>query len=81
MEEYAAENDLLYINFLELVDEAGLDFTLSGAEKLSYYFGKVLSEEVGLQNRRGEAHLEELWTEKIEAYKEEMEKQYAELQQ
>ena len=92
MEQYAADNDLLYINFLELVEETGLDFStdtydaglhmnLSGAEKLSHYLGQVLSEQVGVENHRGDEHLEEIWEEKKAAYEQEKEAQYAELQQ
>lgn len=92
MEQYAAENELLYINFLELTEEVGLDFNtdtydaglhlnLSGAEKLSHYFGKVLSEEVGVASRRGEEELEQIWQEKIAAYIAERDSQYAALQE
>ena len=92
MEQYASENGLMYINFLELTEEVGLDFTtdtydaglhlnLSGAEKLTHYFGKVLSEEVGIKSRRGEEQLEQTWKEKIAAYEKEQEEQYAALQQ
>ncbi|MBQ7775927.1 MAG: SGNH/GDSL hydrolase family protein [Lachnospiraceae bacterium] len=92
MEEYAAANDLMYINFLELIEETGLDFTtdtydaglhmnLSGAEKLSHYFGRILAEEAGVQSRRGEEDLEKVWEEKIAAYEQEREEQYAALQQ
>ena len=92
METYAAENDLMYINFLELIEETGVDFmtdtydaglhmNLSGAEKLSHYLGKVLSEEVGVQSRRGEEHLEKIWEDKIAAYEKEREEQYVALEQ
>ncbi|MBQ6697157.1 MAG: SGNH/GDSL hydrolase family protein [Lachnospiraceae bacterium] len=92
MEEYAAKNDLMYINFLELTEEVGLDFNtdtydaglhlnLSGAEKLSRYFGEILVQETGVKNRRGEEHLEQIWVEKIAAYEKEQEEQYAALQQ
>ncbi len=92
MEEYAAKNDLMYINFLELTEEVGLDFNtdtydaglhlnLSGAEKLSRYFGEILAQEVGVKNRRGEEHLEQIWEEKIAAYQKEQEEQYAALEQ
>ncbi len=87
MEEYAEENGLLYINFLDLVEETGLDFStdtydaglhlnLSGAEKITRYLGKVLAEETGLPDRRGEEHLSEIWEEKIDAYEQEKEEQY-----
>lgn len=84
VEEYARENNLPYINFLELTDETGIDYNtdtydaglhmnLSGAEKLSRYLGRLLAEE-GLADRRGEAGLSAAWEEKIAAY--EAEKQY-----
>lgn len=87
IEAYAEENGLLYINFLELVEETGLDFqtdtydaglhmNLSGAEKITRYLGKVLREEAGLEDRRGEAHLSEVWEEKTAAYEQEKQEQY-----
>lgn len=86
IEEYAKENDLCYINFLELIDETGLDFSqdtydgglhlnLSGAEKITEYLGEVLKEECGLTDRRNEEELSKVWTEKIAAYEEEIERQ------
>lgn len=91
MEQYAKENDLLYINFLELIEEVGLDFStdtydaglhlnLSGAEKLSHYFGRILSEQAGVKSRRGEEHLEQIWKEKKAAYEQDRDAQYAELE-
>ena len=79
MEEYAEENDLLYINFLDLIDEVGLDFqtdtydgglhlNLSGAEKLSRYFGTLLTEQTEVSDRRGEEALQRTWAEKRTAY-------------
>lgn len=79
MEEYAGKNGLLYINFLELTQETGLDFSqdtydgglhlnLSGAEKITAYLGEILQEEVGLQDRRGEKALADSWQEKIALY-------------
>lgn len=87
MEEYAAENDLLYINFLELIEETGLDFStdtydaglhlnLAGAEKITRYLGQILVEEAGLTDRRGEAELSAVWEEKIAAYEQEKQEQY-----
>jgi hypothetical protein len=81
MEVYAAEHDLLYINFLELMDEIGIDLSmdtydaglhlnLSGAEKLSSYFGRVLREEFDQKDRRGDAELASEWREKERAYDE-----------
>lgn len=87
VEEYAEKNNLPYINFLELVDELGIDYTtdtydgglhmnLSGAEKLSHYMGRVLREDAGLPDRRGEAELSAVWAEKTAAYEEEKQAQY-----
>lgn len=87
MEDYAKEHGLLYLNFLECVEEAGLDFqtdtydgglhlNLSGAEKLSIYFGRILTEETAVRDRRGEAELAAAWTEKLAAYEEEKQRQY-----
>ena len=89
MEEFAAENGLLYINFLELVEETGLDFStdtydaglhlnLSGAEKVSRYLGRVLREE-GVPDRRGEEELQEIWQEKIRLYEQDKEEQLHEI--
>lgn len=90
MEDYAKEHDLLYINFLELTEETGLDFSqdtydgglhlnLSGAEKITSYLGEVLRQEAGLRDRRDEKELAERWQEKAAAYEEEKQKQYGEL--
>lgn len=92
IEDYAARNDLLYINFLELADETGLDFStdtydgglhlnLSGAEKITAYMGAVLRQETGAADRRGEEHLARVWEEKLAAYDREKERQYEKLRQ
>lgn len=86
MEEYAEENGLLYINFLKLTDETGLDFSqdtydgglhlnLYGAEKITTYLGEVLRDECNLTDRRDEEELSKVWTGKIAAYEEEIERQ------
>lgn len=86
MEEYAEAHGLLYLNFLECLDEIGLDFqtdtydaglhlNLAGAEKLSTYFGQILMNETAVTDRRGEAGLEERWQEKLLAYEEEKRQQ------
>ncbi|MDE7260477.1 MAG: SGNH/GDSL hydrolase family protein [Oscillospiraceae bacterium] len=85
VEAYAAEKGLPYINFLDIQEETGIDYTtdtydgglhmnLSGAEKLSRYMGRYLTEEAGVPDRRGEADLSARWAEKLAAY--EAEKQY-----
>lgn len=72
--DYAADYGLTYVNLLDLSDTIGLDFSvdtydgglhlnLSGAEKLSHYFGAVLQEIYGLADRRGETDLAAQWAE------------------
>ena len=89
MVDYAAAYDLTYINFLDHIDDIGLDFStdtydqglhlnLSGAEKLSDYFGQILRE-AGVPDRRDDAELSAVWAEKCGAYHAQAEAQYAEL--
>ena len=79
IEAYAQEHGLRYYNFLEVTDEIGLDYTtdtydqgghlnLSGAEKLSAYFGAILRDELGLTGHKGEAEYEEIWQELTAQY-------------
>lgn len=86
IEDYAKEHDLKYYNFLESQEEIGLDWdkdtydgglhlNLSGAEKMSSYFGNLLAKDCGLANRHGEEKLESAWDEKREAYDAEIERQ------
>ena len=86
MEEYAAEHGIRYINFLENVEETGVDFAvdtydaglhmnISGAEKITRFLGEVLSKEVGLEDRRGEDKMQQIWEPKIKAYEEEIMRQ------
>lgn len=92
MEKYAADNGLDYINYLDLIDETGLDFStdtydgglhlnLAGAEKITRHFGNYLRDEVGLKDRRGEEPLASFWDEKRRLYEADIEGQYAALQQ
>lgn len=87
---YAAEHNLKYYNFLDMTEEIGLDFStdtydgglhlnLSGAEKLSRYFGEILVTDCGLVSRRGETELETEWTQKLEDYNAEIQRQKSEL--
>ncbi len=79
IKDYAQKHDLLYINFLELSEETGIDYqtdtydtglhmNLYGAEKLSRYLGPVLKDYYGLPNRQNEAGLAEIWQQKIDFY-------------
>ena len=79
MEDYAAQHGLLYINFLEKIDEIGIDWNTDtydqglhlnvyGAEKLSRYFGRILSEELGAADHRQEQDVVQKWNLKCETY-------------
>lgn len=87
VEAYASAHELRYVNFLELQEETGIDYStdtydgglhmnLSGAEKLSVYFGRILSGEMGVPDRRGETELSLSWEEKLAAYEAEKQEQY-----
>lgn len=76
---YAEKHGLRYYNFLENTAEIGLDYTtdtydqgghlnLSGAEKLSVYFGKILQKELGLKSHKGEAEYDAVWQTLTEQY-------------
>lgn len=85
---YAKENDLLYLNCLDYIDEIGLDFehdtydaglhlNLSGAIKLTDYFGQYLIDNIDLTDRRNEDSLIKSWEEKSKVYNAEIERQMA----
>lgn len=87
VETFAKENNLKYYNFLKVTEEIGLDFSedtydaglhlnLSGAEKLSRYFGQILSGECGIESRRGEETLEKEWDGKRKDYEADRDAQY-----
>ena len=71
---FADENNLLYINFLEYIDDIGLDFSehtfnaglhlnVYGAELMSRYFGEILLEQFDLPDRRSEPDTAAYWGE------------------
>lgn len=75
--DYAERNQLTYINFIPLCDEIGIDWSTDtydegfhlnvyGAEKLTSYFGKYLSEQFDFPQHDGETA--EVWKEKYESY-------------
>lgn len=91
IEAYAKKENLLYLNFLELQEETGIDFrtdtydgglhlNLSGAKKITRWLGNVLVQEAGLLDRRGEEPLTTLWEEKLAAYEAEKQDQYKALE-
>ena len=80
--EWANEKDVPYYNFIPLDGEIGLDWNtdtydggihlnVCGAEKLTSYFGKILVEEYGFTDRRGNAELDSVWEEKLAIYQKE----------
>ncbi len=89
---YAADNGLCYVNMLSIAEtEIGIDYTtdtfdagqhlnLSGAEKLSSWFGAYLKANTALPNHRGEADYELKWSEKIDYYYEMKDAQTAQLE-
>lgn len=90
MVEYAKQHDLAYYNFLDNVEEIGLDYNkdtydgglhlnLSGAEKMSVYFGKILSEEFQVPDRRNETEISKIWADKVAFYDAMIEDQKREL--
>lgn len=91
IENYAEGNNLLYLNYLELADEIGIDYSkdtydaglhlnLSGAEKLSVHLGDVLQEEYELSNRGQEQPLASQWQQKVDFYYEMRDRQYEDLE-
>lgn len=77
--DYAKKNNLTYINLLDLADECGIDMltdtydsglhlNLSGAEKLSVYFGNILRNDYQLEDHRSDAELSKVWAKKVDFY-------------
>lgn len=88
--EYADTYGLDYYNFVNEIGEIGIDFNLdtydgglhlnlSGAKKMTSYFGKILQDEYGIENRSDEEKLSNRWEEKLQLYNKEIERQNAEL--
>ncbi len=76
---YAEKRELDYINFLDHVDEIGINYdtdtydqglhmNLSGAEKCADYLGKFLSENYMLKNMRNNKEIKKVWDEKTKFY-------------
>lgn len=79
IEEYARQNDIRYINMIDIAEEAGIDMkndtydkglhlNLAGAEKLTSWFGRYLAEECGLESHADDEELARLWEEKAQFY-------------
>ncbi len=91
-EAYAKKYDLDYINFLELVDEIGIDYetdtydeglhmNLSGAEKCADYLGEFLVKEYGLKSLADNPDIASDWQEKERFYEERKAHQYEEIEE
>lgn len=76
---YAEEKGLRYINMLEYQQDIGIDWSTDtydtglhlnvwGAEKASVWFGRILSEECGVPDRREEETTCRIWAEKVRIY-------------
>jgi hypothetical protein len=76
---YAAEHSLAYYNLIPKADEMGLDMTTDtydegahlnvyGAEKLSRYFGKILSDTHEIPDRRLYSYDSVVWKGRVDAY-------------
>jgi hypothetical protein len=90
IEDYAKEHNLMYLNFLELTEEANIDFSkhtydaglhlnLQGAENLSKYFGKILVDHYELTDHRSNDATVQVWEEKSKFYYTMEEEQYFDL--
>ncbi len=75
---YADENNLSYYNFIGN-EEIGIDWShdtydrgmhlnVYGAEKMTLYFGKILSENHNLESQKGNDEILNIWTEKYNKY-------------
>ena len=79
VEHYASTNGLKYYNLKECEDAIGIDWSVDthdkgfhlnvyGAEKATEYFGKILSDECKIPNRKNDSKLSDLWSERTESY-------------
>ncbi len=77
--DYAESSDLAYYNLIPDADAMGLDMrtdsydggvhlNVYGAEKLTRYFGRILSETHHAPDRRGEADLSAAWQARVDCY-------------
>ncbi len=90
MIKYSEENNLMYINFLDHLEDIGIDFqkdtydaglhlNTSGAEKLSSYFGGILVDKFDLKDYRNDKKILEIYEEKVKVYEDMKEDQFKEL--
>lgn len=78
--DYSGRYGISYYNLYEKREEIGIDYSsdtydggmhlnIFGAEKLSDYFGKILSENENIPDRRNDGKVSELYNQKLVAYK------------
>ena len=81
IQEYADEHGLAFYNFLDHVEEIGIDYqldtydgglhlNLAGAEKLSVFFADILAEKHGIPDHRQDPDIAAEYDEKLRAYDE-----------
>ena len=72
---------LKYYNLIEKQSEIGIDWNTDtydegfhlnvyGAEKTSVYFGKILTEECGIEDKRDNSQLKSVWDNNLNKYNE-----------
>ncbi len=92
MVDYADRNGLRYINMIPLQDEIGLDMSvdtydaglhlnLTGAEKLSTWFGKYLVDNFGLEDHRNDPKYTKVYDDKLDFYYKMIEEQKDQLEE
>ena len=76
---YADMNNILYLNTVKESDNIGIDYStdtfdygqhlnVDGAEKLSMYIGKRLTDSFSLKDHRNEPAYTQMWNPVVEAY-------------
>ena len=79
--EFAETHGLAYYNFVAVTEQIGLDFAtdtydaglhlnLSGAVKLSNYFGQILVDNHGIKDHRGDPEISGIYNDKLADYDE-----------
>ena len=81
IQEYADQHGLAFYNFLDYVEEIGIDYqldtydeglhlNLAGATKLSKFFANILAQNHGIPDHRADGELAAEYEEKLKAYDE-----------
>lgn len=85
IQDYADQNGLSFYNFLDYVEEIGIDYNvdtydgglhmnLTGATKLSRYFAEILAKNHGVEDHRSDPDISAVYEEKLKAYDAEAQK-------